>query len=124
MNIYSPCQTCSEELQAKTTCDNRGEHAMRKGETITLKCFSCNTQNTTHIDDFKARESSFIKMFALISFLVTLLIAVGALLWMLFTEGVTVVWYGILTIPFLIYGSLLGYDRNRVRIFNRLYAKR
>ncbi|MDA8930657.1 hypothetical protein N9J07_04665, partial [Bacteroidia bacterium] len=102
----------------------RGEHAMRKGETITLKRFSCNTQNTIRIDDFKARESSFIKMFALISFLVTLLIAVGALLWMLFTEGVTVVWYGILTIPFLIYGSLLGYDRNRVRIFNQLYAKR
>ncbi len=40
MKIYSPCQKCNEELSAKTSYDTRGEHAMRKGEVIELRCMT------------------------------------------------------------------------------------
>jgi len=124
MKIFSPCQKCSEELNASTKYDTRGEHAMRKGEYIDIRCRSCNTDNTIHIDDFKARESKKMKMFALISLLVTLVIAVLVFLWLINNKAVVIIWYGMLGVPFLIYGSLIAYDKNRVSTFNRLFAKR
>lgn len=124
MKIYSPCQKCNEELSAKTLYDTRGEHAMRKGEVLELRCMTCNTDNNIHIDDFTARESREIKMFALSAFLITLALAVLIFFWLLYEKDVVVVWYGMFGIPFLIYGSLLAYDRNSVSTFNRLYVKR
>lgn len=124
MKIYSHCQKCNAELTAKTPHDTRGEHAMRKGEFIEVRCMTCNTQNNIHIDDFKARESKETKVFALFSLVISLAIAIVIFLWLLTQKDLLFVWYGMLGLPFLIYGSLMVYDRNRVSTFNRLFAKR
>lgn len=97
---------------------------MRKGEFLEIRCMTCNTQNKIHIDDFKARESRQIKMFSIVALIVTLGISTVVFLWLLAQKDLIFVWYGMFGIPFLIYGSLLVYDRNRVSTFNRLYAKR
>ena len=124
MKIFTDCVNCSEEITASTRFDTRGEHAMRAGEFIEVKCLVCNTEKPIPIDDFKARTSKSIKVLALVTFIITLLLALAIFLWLYYEKSVLVVYYGMFGIPFLIYGSLLAYDRNRVSSFNRLYAKR
>lgn len=124
MKIHSVCQKCSEELQASTPHYTRGDHAMRKGDFIELRCGTCNTDNKIHIDEFIARESKAMKIFAVLALFVTLGVAVFVFFWLIYEKDVVVIYYGMFGIPFIIYGSLLAYDNNRVSTFNRLYAKR
>jgi hypothetical protein len=97
---------------------------MRAGYYIEKRCGVCNAHNRISIDDFKARESKEIRYFAAIAFLITLAIAAIAFFWLIYKKNVVLIWYGMFGIPFLIYSSLLIYDRSRVSIFNRLFAKR
>jgi protein-S-isoprenylcysteine O-methyltransferase Ste14 len=97
---------------------------MRKGEIIEVRCITCNNQNQIHIDDFKARESKEMKMFAIISVVVTLVIALLVFFWLIYEADVTFVWLGMFGLPFFIYGSLIIYDKNRVSTFNKLFVRR
>ena len=124
MKIHSYCQKCNAELQAKTSYDTRGEHAMRKGDFIEKRCRTCNTDNKIHIDDFRASESKEMKIFAVSAFIISLTVSILVFIWLLYQENIAFIWYGMFGIPFFIYGSLLVYDRNRVSTFNRLYSKR
>ena len=124
MNIYSECIKCSEELAVKTLYETRGEHALRKGEVIEIQCVTCRTLNNIHIDEFKAKESKTVKVLALSAFIGTFVFAVVAFLWLIYEKDVVMIWYGVFGVPFLIYGSILVYDRKRVSLFNRLYSKR
>lgn len=124
MKIYSTCQKCNEDITASTKYETRGEHAMRVGDFIEKRCRHCNNDNRIPIDDFKARSSKEIKLFARLLLIITLAISVVVFLWLLNQKDLLFIWYGMFGIPFLIYGSLLVYDRNRVTTFNRLFAKR
>jgi hypothetical protein len=56
--------------------------------------------------------------------LLTLGLAVLTLLWLIYKTDVQYVYLGMFSIPFLIYGSMLAYDNNRVSTFNRILVKR
>jgi hypothetical protein len=124
LRIYSACGKCGEELSVITKYDTRGEHGMRAGNFIEKRCVTCNSENKIHIDDFKARESKEIRSFAVTAMLLTLGLAVLTLLWLIYKTDVQYVYLGMFSIPFLIYGSMLAYDNNRVSTFNRIFVKR
>lgn len=97
---------------------------MRAGNFIEKRGVTWNSENKIHIDDFKAQESKEMLSFAVMAMLITSGLAVLTLLWLIYKTDVQYVYLGMFSIPFLIYGSLLAYDNNRVSAFNRLFVKR
>lgn len=121
MNIYSKCQKCNEEVVSSTNQITRGDHAMRKGEFIELRCGTCNTDNKIHIDDFKTRKSKSLQIAAFGVLVVGFILSVLSFLWLV---EETIIAYGFFGIPFLAYGLMMKFDADRVSNFNRLFVKR
>jgi len=124
MKIFSKCVKCAGELKSSTLHDTRLEHVMKKGEFIKQKCMECNTQNKTHIDEYKARPSKLIAKGALAIMVIGISLSISIFLWLLMNKNVIAVAYGMFGIPVAAYWALLHYDRNRVRNFNSLYIKK
>jgi len=124
MKIFSKCQKCTEEIQSSTLCDTRGEYAMKKGDSVEVKCKICNFQNNIHIDEFTARESRTLKRLATTILVAGISICAIIFLWLMYEKGVLVIYFGMFGIPVFIYGALVKYDQSRVSNFNSLFAKR
>lgn len=97
---------------------NRLDLAKEKGAEFKIKCESCSSSHTVHVDDVNAYENGWLVLGA---GLVALLVAVG-ITWWLWDLGYISTLSGIL--PVMIYFGTQKSERDKCNVFNGLYYDR
>lgn len=127
MIIAATCKKCKSPVKTNTSAPDRVRLAMKRGEVLSLSCKKCYYKGTYQVDEFKAEPNLVIRKIALAIFVLGTPIMLYAGWDLIIFEG----WnqsllgvIGILLIPRTLYGIIIGYERSRVRSFNRHTLKR
>lgn len=122
MKLFTNCKNCKSEIRFKSWYSDRVEIKKSVGDSLQLKCKSCNKTDKYRIDTIKAKESKLALFFAFIIFLIGTPIMLF-FLWDYFLKANYL--YGILglllplIIPSVIYMIVNKNESSKVRLFNQ-----
>ena len=120
MKLYAECTHCENEVEFRLKAGTRIELLRKVGEDFELTCDYCGQKFEQHVDQIYAKRSKFLRLLAILIFLVGTP-AVGFAVNPTVLNNINAVYvYGLfLTIPVAIYGLIIQQDQRRVSDFNR-----
>ena len=121
MKLFAICPKCKQEIDFKSKLKTRAEFALKEGETKSLICESCETENSFKVDELTAKKSNIALIVAGLLFLIGIPFVIYYLSHFVLKIGglyATLTIVGFLLIPIVVYKMIQSNEKIRVNRFN------
>ena len=121
MKLFAICPKCKQEIDFKSKLKTRAEFALKEGETKSLICESCETENSFKADELTAKKSNIALIVAGLLFLIGIPFVIYYLSHFVLKIGglyATLTIVGFLLIPVIVYKMIQTNEKIRVNRFN------
>ena len=121
MKLFAICPKCKQEIDFKSKLKTRAEFALKEGETKSLICESCETENSFKVDELTAKKSNIALIVAGLLFLIGIPFVIYYLSHFVLKIGglyATLTIVGFLLIPVIVYKMIQTNEKIRVNRFN------
>ena len=126
MKLFAICPKCKQEIDFKSKLKTRAEFAFKEGETKSLICESCETENSFKVDELTAKKSNIALIVAGLLFLIGIPFVIYYLSHFVLKIGglyATLTIVGFLLIPIVVYKMIQTNEKIRVNRFNNSKLK-
>lgn len=121
MKLFAICPKCKQEINFKSKLKTRAEFALKEGETKSLICESCETENSFKVDELTAKKSNIALIVAGLLFLIGIPFVIYYVSHFVLKIGglyATLTIVGFLLIPIVVYKMIQTNEKIRVNRFN------